>query len=216
MKINVKQVSYSYPQGKELIINAFSHEFSQKITLLKGFSGCGKSTFLRLLGSLIKPNKGTIETDSIYNYGSSKYLRYDVGFVFQQLNLLPLASLKRNIEISAQLAGIKMTEARRWIDILGLTELQNKTPRNLSGGQQQRAAIARAFAKAPSVILLDEPSSGLDDLNTKVISEALKNEMSDTTSCIIATHDSRLDYIADEILDFNTFLPVEKHLEKVV
>ena len=216
MNIKVRQLSYCYPKAKKLTIDNFNHTFEQKITLLKGFSGCGKSTFLRLIGSLIKPTSGTITTSSRFKYGSSAYLRHEVGFVFQQLNLLPLATLNRNIEISAQLAGLKVSEANRWIETLGLAELKDKKPKQLSGGQQQRAAIARALAKSPSILLLDEPTSGLDDLNTKVIAEALKSKLPESSTCLIATHDSRLDYIADEILDFNTFLPVEKHLKEMV
>ena len=216
MNIRISNLCYFYPKSKQPTIDNFSHDFEKKITLLKGFSGCGKSTFLRLIGSLIKPTSGTIKTGSKFKYGSSAYLRHEVGFVFQQLNLLPLATLNRNIEISAQLAGAEMSGAIQWIDTLGLTELQHKKPKQLSGGQQQRAAIARALAKSPSILLLDEPTSGLDDLNTKVITEALNSQLPESSTCIIATHDSRLDYIADEILDFNTFLPVEKHLKEMV
>ena len=69
------------------------------------------------------------------------------------------------------------------------------------------------MVKKPAIILLDEPTSGLDDQNTTIIVNALKREISKDSICLIATHDSRLDNIADEILDFNTFLPVEEHLQ---
>ncbi|GAA5495811.1 arginine transport ATP-binding protein ArtP [Rubritalea halochordaticola] len=216
MQIKISNLSYKYPGAPTPVFEDFSFEATSGITLLKGFSGCGKSTLLRLIASLIKPQKGTIETSSKHRFGSSAYLRKDVGFVFQQLNLLPLASVKRNIHMAAQLADSPRQHADEWIEILGLTPLIKKTPFALSGGQQQRAAIARAMAKQPSIILLDEPTSGLDDLNTSVIAKALKEKTPKNSLCLVATHDSRLETIADEILDFNTFLPVEEHLQEMV
>ncbi len=115
-----------------------------------------------------------------------------------------------------ELANKPASLADQWIKALGLLELQNKKPTKLSGGQQQRAAIARALAKQPSILLLDEPTSGLDHLNTKIISKALSSQLDTSSVCLIATHDNRLDPIADEILDFNSFLPVEEHLQEMV
>lgn len=216
MEINIHQLSYRYPGAPSPVFSDFDFTASSGITLLKGFSGCGKSTLLRLIASLIKPNQGQITTTTNHQWGSSAYLRNDVGFVFQQLNLLPLASIRRNIHLSAQLAAAPAEIADFWIHKLGLEPLQKKSPLHLSGGQQQRAAIARALAKSPPIILLDEPTSGLDDLNTSVISKALASDIPKSTICLIATHDQRLESIAHEILDFNSFLPVEEHLQKMV
>jgi ABC-type lipoprotein export system ATPase subunit len=215
MKIDIRQLTYRYPGKKEPVFSNFDFQANPGITLLKGFSGCGKSTLLRLIASLLKPTSGTIETASHYSIGSAKYLRKEVGFVFQQLNLLPLASIERNVKIAAQLAGVPITAADEWIEILGLSPLRKLSPLKLSGGQQQRAALARAMAKNPSIILLDEPTSGLDDLNTSIISNALKKRIPPEAICLIATHDQRLEIIADEILNFNTFLPVEEHLKEM-
>jgi ABC-type lipoprotein export system ATPase subunit len=99
-----------------------------------------------------------------------------------------------------------------WLKLLGLEEFAHRRPASLSGGQQQRAAIARALVKHPSVILLDEPTSGLDDLNTQVISRALEQFVQKDKICVICTHDHRLDSLAHEVLDFNRFLPLERHL----
>jgi ABC-type lipoprotein export system ATPase subunit len=148
--------------------------------------------------------------------GSPGFLRHEVGFVFQQLNLLPLASVERNISLAVEMAGLDGSDVRHWIELLGLASYAKAKPSRLSGGQQQRASIARALAKRPPILLLDEPTSGLDDLNTMVISKAVRSALAPDSVCLIATHDKRLDPIADEILDFNTFLPVEAHLQALV
>ncbi|MFC5050359.1 ATP-binding cassette domain-containing protein [Rubritalea spongiae] len=215
MAITIKDLSYGYPSAQSLIFENFNTEFAPGITLLKGYSGCGKSTLLRIIASLIRPQKGQIITHSKYKYGSSQYLRKDIGFVFQQLNLLPLANLKRNVELAASLAGKNKNAANDWLKLFGLDQLTDRKPASLSGGQQQRAAIARCLAKQPSIVLLDEPTSGLDDLNTSVIKQVLHEKLPAHCICVIATHDSRIDPIANEIHDFNTYLPMEEHLQEM-
>ena len=216
MEIKIKNVTYSYPRASQPVFEDFSFQASSGITLIKGFSGCGKSTLLRLVASLLKPQSGEVWTSAESSFGSPQFLRKEVGFVFQQFNLLPLASVSRNILLSSRLAGVPKSETEKWIRLLGLEPIRDKKPRDLSGGQQQRAAIARALSKRPSLLLLDEPTSGLDDLNTDIISLALKGELPKDTACLIATHDNRLTKIADEVLNFNSFLPVEEHLQTVV
>jgi len=213
MNIEVQAISYRYPGSKQPVFEDLSLKFKPGIILAKGFSGCGKSTLLRLVAGLLSPAKGKIISDSPYPVGSPRFLRMEVGFVFQQLNLLPLATVERNVMLSVEMAGGKAEAAEHWIELLGLKKFAKSKPTHLSGGQQQRASIARAAAKNPSILLLDEPTSGLDDLNTQVISNAIRKGLSPGAVCIIATHDLRLDGIADEIIDFNTFLPVEEHLQ---
>ena len=216
MRIEVKSLCYSYPHAKTPVFDALNLVLKPGVTLAKGFSGCGKSTLLRLIAGLISPVGGEVLTESHHRVGSSAYLRYEVGFVFQQLNLLPLASVERNIRLAVEMAGGDSSDVRHWIDLLGLAKYAKSKPTKLSGGQQQRASIARALAKRPPILLLDEPTSGLDDLNAMVISKAIRSALAPGSVCLIATHDRRLDAIADEILDFNTFLPVEEHLQALV
>lgn len=207
MSVSFHDVSYRYPGSDEWVFNDLTMKFSPGISILKGYSGCGKSTLLKLASGLLTQQKGEVSNDSSHLTGSPSFLRYEVGFVFQQLNLLPLATLKRNITLAASLANKPVNKAVEWLDVLGIGELANAKPDQLSGGQQQRAAIARALSKEPSVLLLDEPTSGLDDTNTDIIIQVLKERLPTNTTCIIATHDSRLFSLTDEITDFNTKLP---------
>src|SRR3954470_22827232 len=207
---------FRYDARAQWIIQNFSHEFRPGIVVIKGASGCGKSTLLRMLAGYLEPERGIISTPSGLPPICKDYQRRDVGFVFQQLNLLPLATVERNLQMAGSLAGLHGDVIRQrteyWLQTLGLGELGKRRPSSLSGGQQQRAAIARALVKEPQILLLDEPTSGLDDLNTQVISTALRNFVTGSRICVICSHDARLDSLAHEILDFNRFLPLEGRL----
>jgi len=213
-----EDLSFSY--GKTSVLNSFSNEFPPGITLVKGFSGCGKSTLLKLAAGYLSPKSGQIRTPGGGKPSSASYQRTDLGFVFQQLNLLPLATVRRNLSLVGALAGLPSATVEKRIEhylgLLGLSELAARLPSSLSGGQQQRAAIARALIKEPRVFLLDEPTSGLDDLNCQVISRLLRESLPSHCVCLIATHDQRLDQLPHESLDFNRFLPIERHLETLV
>lgn len=207
MNLSFEGVHYRYPGTRKAVLKDFSYDFSEKVTILKGYSGCGKSTLLRLASGLLIPTDGRIINSSKFRTGSPEFLRREVGFVFQQLNLLPLASVRRNAVLAARLAGRPSDSCEPWLEALGIQELAKKRPKALSGGQQQRAALARALAKNPALLLLDEPTSGLDDENTEVIKKVINTLLPEDTTCIIATHDHRLLPLTDAILDFNTDLP---------
>ena len=214
------EVSFRYHPAQAWIIEKFSYSFQPGITFVKGASGCGKSTLLRLLAGFLNPHAGTIAVPNGSDPTDTEFKRRELGFVFQQLNLLPLATVRRNLALAGSLAGMSSSQieenSNRWLRLLGLEQHGERLPRSLSGGQQQRAAIARALVKEPAVLLLDEPTSGLDDLNTRVIARALREFVRGDRICVISSHDSRLESLANEILDFNRFLPLERHLEALV
>lgn len=201
--------------GPVRVLDRFDARFGPGLTLVKGFSGCGKSTLLKLVAGYLAPTAGTITVPGGGRPGAA-FQRRALGFVFQQLNLLPLASVRRNLELVGTLAGLPRAEVRartdKYLALLGLDALADRLPSTLSGGQQQRAAIARALIKEPSVLLLDEPTSGLDDLNCRVIMKLLGGHLPPACVCLVATHDQRLETLPHEGLDFNRFLPVERHL----
>ncbi|MCI0746137.1 MAG: ATP-binding cassette domain-containing protein [Verrucomicrobia subdivision 3 bacterium] len=215
-----REICFRYFRQQPWIINGFSYAFGPGITLIKGASGCGKSTLLRLMAGYLTPSSGSILTPAGVSPKDPEFQRRDLGYVFQQLNLLPLATVTRNLALAASLAGLPVHEtserSAKWLRLLGIEEFANRLPKSLSGGQQQRAAIARSLVKEPLVLLLDEPTSGLDDLNTRVIIRALHEYVTGSRICVISSHDARLESLAHEVLDFNRFLPLEGHLEALV
>lgn len=218
--VHCKNISYRYTSRTPWVLDDFSHEFPAGIHLIKGYSGCGKSTLLRIIGGYLTPQAGSVHVAG-YGENTGKFQKEGLGFVFQQLNLLPLASVERNLQLAASLAGIaagkREENAAKFLRLLGLEDFTRRLPKTMSGGQQQRATIARALIKEPSVLLLDEPTSGLDDLNTEIIIKVLGDFIAEGRRvAIICTHDSRLDKVANDILDFNRFLPMEGHLEALV
>lgn len=211
MKISCQQLSYRYPGAELPVFTELNLEFGNHMTLLRGYSGCGKSTLLRLAAGMLTPTEGRIEIEGLLKQGSREFYRKELSFVFQNLNLLPLASVERNLRLSSQISGTPWSFAEKWLETLGLWDLQKQRVEELSGGQRQRVAIARALAKQPQVLFLDEPTSGLDDDNTAIIKNAV-NEFTSSgkTICVTATHDHRLEDIANELVDFHTFLSLSK------
>lgn len=215
--VHCRNIRYRYTPKTPWVLEDFNHEFSEGVHLIKGYSGCGKSTLLRIIGGYLKPDSGIVQIKGFPD-NKARFQKEGLGFVFQQLNLLPLASVERNLQLAASLAGIapakREQNVEKFLRLLGLEDFTRRLPKTMSGGQQQRATIARALIKEPRVLLLDEPTSGLDDLNTRIIIKVLGDFVAEGgRAAIICTHDSRLDTIAHDILDFNRFLPLEGHLE---
>lgn len=221
--ISVKNLSFSYSKGKSAnpVFADFNLEIQPGVTLLKGFSGCGKTTLLRLLAGFLEPDSGAIVYPEGVVCGTKDFRRRQMAFVFQSLNMLPLASVRRNCELAASITGeVPDFEARllHWSKRLGVDHLLDVRPSQLSGGQNQRASLARALIPAPQFLFMDEPSSGLDDLNTSILVNSLKEYLSEgqkPTYLIISTHDSRMETFANEIHDFNYLLSTEGHLQSL-
>ncbi len=218
MKLECKSLNFRYEKNTPLVLDSFSATYDSGVHLLKGYSGCGKSTLLKLLAGYLPPSSGEVTFEGECAVASQAYRASLMSFLFQQLNLLPLASLKDNLLLSSSLNRASTQDVEYWLDKIGLAGQLNKRPSELSGGQQQRVAIARALIKKPRVLLLDEPTSGLDDLNTEAIKQLIREyrEEDKESICIISTHDSRLSDLADSIYDFNRYLPIEERLEQMV
>ncbi|MDR1687479.1 MAG: ABC transporter ATP-binding protein [Clostridiales bacterium] len=142
---------------------------SGEFVSIVGSSGSGKSTLLHMLGGLDRPTEGTVEINgkNIFAMKDDEltiFRRRSIGFVFQNYNLVPVLNVEENILLPIHLDGNKpdMAFVERVIETLGLSEKRKSMPSQLSGGQQQRAAIARAVASKPAIVLADEPTGNLD------------------------------------------------------
>ncbi|AET67203.1 ABC-type antimicrobial peptide transport system, ATPase component [Desulfosporosinus orientis DSM 765] len=150
---------------------------------IMGPSGSGKSTLLYLIGGLDKPTSGCIKVNGkdisvMKDKEESSMRRKEIGFVFQFYNLIPNLSVEENVLLPILLDGKKLKsyqdKLKEILDIVGLLERRNHTPRELSGGQQQRVAIARALINEPDIILADEPIGNLDSKTGTEVMELLK------------------------------------------
>ena len=170
-----------------------------------GTSGSGKSTLLNMLGGLDTPTGGLIKVGGTELSGLSKeqatiFRRKQIGFVFQNYNLIPVLTVWENIIFPITLDGQKPDEKfiLKVAELLGLTDKLDSLPNTLSGGQQQRAAIARALASKPSIILADEPTGNLDSKTSSDVIGLLKMTSEKFRQTIVMiTHNPEIAQMAD-------------------
>ncbi|MFW5435913.1 ABC transporter ATP-binding protein [Paenibacillus apiarius] len=169
---------------------------SGEVIGLLGPSGCGKTTLLNMAAGLADPTSGTIEM-----YSDS------IGYIFQEPRLIPWKSVLDNVQYAMTKANdkSKMNKAADILRKVGLAHVQNSYPRQLSGGMKQRAAIARALATDPEIILMDEPFSALDVSLKRELQEELIALIEDReTGVVYVSHDpEEIARLADRILRFS-------------
>lgn len=182
--------------------------------VLLGPSGSGKSTLLNVIGGILKPDAGTIrltldagrETlrlDALSERQRVAYRRRHVGFVFQFFNLVPTLTVAENVLLPLELNGRmdRAEAALNRLDALGIGGARNRFPERLSGGEQQRAAIARALAHGPSLVLADEPTGNLDAGNSARVAECLWQEARESgAALVLATHNESIAKRADSVV----------------
>ncbi len=207
--VELKNVSKIYTMGENKIIanNDISFDIDERdFNVIVGASGAGKSTILNILGGMDRPTKGEVFVDgqNIANFSEKdliKYRRYDVGFVFQFYNLVPNLTTLENVELATELSKSPL-DAREVLEQVGLSNRLNNFPSQLSGGEQQRAAIARAIAKNPKLLLCDEPTGALDYHTGKQILKLLHSTIEKFDSTVIViTHNKAIAPMADKLIE---------------
>lgn len=181
-----------------------------EIVSIVGPSGAGKTTLLQILGTLDKPDSGSvvvdgIETSTLSTNKLSEFRNMHLGFVFQFHQLLPEFTAIENIMIPAYIAGMKPKEAHNRAEellaFMGLSDRAPHKPNELSGGEKQRVAVARALMNNPAVILADEPSGSLDSKNKEELHKLffeLRDKFGQTF--VIVTHDETLATLTDRTI----------------
>ena len=175
-----------------------------EFVVILGASGSGKSTLLNILSVLEKADSGEFvyDNETISDYSEkqlTKFRKDKIGFVFQQYYLLNNLTLEQNVKVGANLADNK-----EYVDIikdLGLEDKLSKYPNELSGGEQQRVSIARALAKKPTVLFLDEPTGALDEeTGRKILEYLLKLKDRSHFTMIMVTHNENIAELANKII----------------
>ena len=181
-----------------------------EVVAIVGASGSGKSTLLNILSGLDKPTGGKARVAGEDLSGMSprqrtEFRRGAVGFVFQQTsrNLLPFLSSVENVAMPMVISnrGERRERALKLLGLLGVADLADRRPAEMSGGQQQRVAIATALANAPAVLLADEPTGELDEVNSAQVLDAMRDAAEQLgTTVLIVTHDPMVsDHVARTI-----------------
>lgn len=211
--IHKKYDSLEILKGIDLEVNP------SEIVSIVGSSGAGKTTLLQILGTLDKPDNGTVEINGVNPFLLSPkkiaaFRNQHIGFIFQFHQLLPEFTALENVCIPAMMGGKSMADAKKMalplLDRLSLSHRSEHKPNELSGGEQQRVAVARALINQPSIIFADEPSGNLDTENSTLLHNLffeLREEFKQTF--VIVTHNENLAKMADRMITMKDGMIVE-------
>jgi len=212
--IETKKIHKNFPigGGEELkVLKGIDLKVPREsLTILKGRSGSGKTTLLNILSMLDDPTSGSFVIDGRECTGLSvkkkeSMRRYDMGFIFQSVALIPILSAYENVDFGLRLAGYKGDRDKRIKEVLGIVGLGDRMthmPAQLSGGEQQRVAIARAVAHSPKIIFADEPTGALDTASGITVMKLFKEVIArEGITIVMTTHDPNLMQMGDMVYE---------------
>ena len=201
MKGIIKRFYIGMPNELQ-ILNGIDLQIKEgEFVAIVGESGSGKSTLMNIIGALDRPTEGTyfLNGEDISRMNDKKLSEIrnkEIGFVFQNFNLIPRTSALKNVEIPMMYAGKGRRErtkkAEELLKIVGMGDRSDHNPNELSGGQKQRTAIARAMANDPSIILADEPTGALDTKTGRVVMDLFHKLHRDGKTIVLITHSPEL------------------------
>lgn len=209
--IDIRNITKFYGKGESRfqVLKGMSLQIEEgSFVVVLGASGSGKSTFLNIISGLERPDGGNIFYDGkdITEFSDSQlteFRRKNVGFIFQQYYLLPNMNVEKNVRMGADLASNK--EYGEIIRAVGLEEKRKKYPGELSGGEQQRVAVARALAKKPEILFLDEPTGALDEETGRLVLDYIgKLQKAYGFTIVMVTHNLNIAEMADTVIKVNS------------
>ena len=178
-----------------------------------GPSGSGKSTLMNIIGALDKPTSGSYQLNGtdisqLDDSELSEIRNKEIGFVFQNFNLISRTNAIENVELPMLYAGVSRKERRKraeeLMELVGMSDRADHNPNELSGGQKQRIAIARALANTPSIILADEPTGALDSVTGRMVMDLFhKLHKEEKKTIILITHSPELASETERIITIN-------------
>lgn len=215
-KIKIENLSKSIRKLK--IVKPISYQLERgKILALCGGNGAGKSTLLRMITGLIQPTTGTVMINGFDQKEDEQQFLNTFGYMPDNFNFQPSMNGKETINFFAQLRKIEQDRVAKMIDRVGLTEHLTKRMATFSKGMQQRLLLAQAMLSSPDVLILDEPTNGLDPYWINELGVLLDEARQNDQTIIFSTHDLHIaETIADEVIFLNEGKvmsngPVEKY-----
>lgn len=214
MLIEMKKVTKVYEVGSEQIhaLRGIDIEIREgEFAAIMGPSGSGKSTCMNILGCLDRPSSGDYilngrEVSALSDNELAMVRNREIGFVFQNFNLLPRSSALENVELPLFYRGMSSNKRREKaeaaLQLVGLKERMAHYPNEMSGGQRQRVAIARALVGDPSLILADEPTGNLDSKTGVEIMNIFKELHNSGHTILMVTHDHAIAKYAQRVINF--------------
>lgn len=216
---NIKK-SYGSRENRFSILKGISLTIEDgDFIVILGASGSGKSTLLNIISGLEKPDEGIIDfngtkIESLSEEELTEFRKQYVGFIFQQYYLLPNLNVDKNVKMGADLAGNK--DYREMIQAVGLGEKLQKYPHELSGGEQQRVSVARALAKKPEILFLDEPTGALDEeTGRQVLDYICELQKKYHFSICMVTHNNNIAEMAKKVVKMNSGRIVDTYTNEV-
>ncbi len=209
IRVNDVKKSFGEKDNKIEVLKGVSFEIEDgDFYVILGASGSGKSTLLNVVSGLERADSGSIEYDEtditkLNEKELTEFRKNTVGFVFQNYYLLPHMNVDKNVKMGANLSNNR--DYKAIIESVGLQDKLKKYPNELSGGEQQRVSIARALAKLPKVLFLDEPTGALDEKTGRsVLGYIAKLQTEYGFTVIMVTHNANIAEMAGKVIRMNS------------
>ncbi|MEW6732327.1 MAG: ABC transporter ATP-binding protein [Acidobacteriota bacterium] len=206
-----------YPALRDIDLEIYQSEF----VALVGKSGSGKSTLLNLISGIDRPSHGEVIVagTAVHQVPENSLARWrgkTVGIVFQFFQLLPTLTIVENVMLPMDFCKTRLVRQRRaraleLLDLVGIADQADKLPSTLSGGQQQRAAIARALANDPPIVIADEPTGNLDSVTARAVLDLFRKLINLGTTVVIATHERDISGLIDRTIELVDGMIASKH-----